>query len=305
MEGGSMFRRAERKKAKLRLALCGPSGAGKTYSALLIAQGLGGRIAVVDTEHGSGELYAHLYEYDVAPLIPPFTPTRYIQLISEAEKEGYDVVIIDSLSHAWSGEGGVLDMKDAVTRASKSGNSFAAWREVSPEHNRLVEKLLSADLHLIVTMRTKTAWEVVHEDGKAKPVKVGLAPVQREGLEYEFTVVFDLSVDGHIATATKDRTSMFDGKSFLPMRKTGQELLAWLQTGVDPVIPLDMSEKTLEGLLERISMVETIWDLKNLWYKHVGEVNRLLPEHKQIVVDAKNERKNELDGGRRDVRAID
>jgi hypothetical protein len=229
-----MFRKAERKKAKLRLALCGPAGSGKTYSALLIAQGLGGRIAMIDTEHGSGELYAHLNDYDVAPLTPPFTPSRYIQTIQEAEKEGYDVLIIDSLSHAWSGEGGVLDMKDAATKASKSGNSYFAWREVTPEHNRLVETMLHADLHLIATLRTKTAYEVVNEDGKAKPIKVGLAPVQREGLEYEFTIVFDLSVDGHIATATKDRTSLFDGRYLIPNHETGQKLLTWLESGEEP-----------------------------------------------------------------------
>lgn len=290
-----MFRKAERKKAKLRLAICGPSGSGKTYSALLIAQGLGERIAMIDTEHGSGELYAHLYDYDVASLNSPFTPTRYIEVIQDAQKAEYDVLIIDSLSHAWTGQGGVLDMKDAATKASKSGNSFAAWREVTPEHNRLVETMLSVDIHLIVTMRTKTAWEVVNDDGKARPVKIGLAPVQREGLEYEFTVVLDLSVDGHVATATKDRTSLFDGKHFVPGHETGQELISWLQTGEDPK---KISEISLNQFLERIGKIENIFELQNWWKKHLSEIDLLLPVHRSTLVDAVNSLKATLGDGR-------
>lgn len=163
------FRKAERKKAKLRLALCGPSGSGKTYSALLVAQGLApeGRIALIDTERGSGELYSSLTAYDVATLTPPFTPNRYIELIRKAEEAGYAVLIIDSLSHAWTGEGGVLDMHDKATAASKSGNGFVSWREVTPHHNALIDTIINADLHLIATMRTKTAYDIL-DDGNGK-----------------------------------------------------------------------------------------------------------------------------------------
>jgi len=222
-----MFRKAERKSSKIRLALCGPAGSGKTFSALLIAKGLGEKIAVIDTENGSGELYAHLFDYDVASLQPPFTPKRYVELIKGAEKAGYDVLIIDSLSHAWAGTGGVLDMKDLATKASKSGNSFTAWRDVTPEHNSLVDAIIFSNLHVIVTMRTKTAWEIVDDgNGRKKPVKIGLSPVQRDGLEYEFTTVLDLSSD-HVASCTKDRTSLFDGKFFVPSVETGQDLRTW------------------------------------------------------------------------------
>ena len=228
------FRKAERKQAKLRLALCGPAGSGKTYSALLIAQGLapGGRIALIDTERSSGELYADLVDYDCAPLAPPFTPNRYIELIREAEKTGYGVLIVDSLSHAWAGQGGILEMHDQAAAASRSGNSFMAWREVTPQHNALVDTMLGADLHLIVTLRTKTAYDVVDDgNGKKRPIKIGLAPVQRDGLEYEFTIVMDLSIDGHIATATKDRTRLFDGQHFVPSPETGKHLREWLESG--------------------------------------------------------------------------
>lgn len=224
-----MFRKAQRRAAKLRLALVGPSGSGKTYSALMVAKGLGGRVALVDTERGSGELYSHLLDYDAAQLDPPFSPEKYIQAIRMAEQAGYDILIIDSLSHAWTGEGGVLDMHD---RASKSvRNSFAAWREVTPQHNALVDAILGSNCHVIVTMRTKTAYEITNENGKTKVAKVGLAPVQRDGLEYEFTLVMDLSVEGHIANASKDRTGLFDGQHIVPSEDTGKSLKGWLEGG--------------------------------------------------------------------------
>lgn len=249
-----MFRPARRSSAKLRLALCGPSGSGKTFSALRIANGLGGRIALIDTERGSAELYADLCAYDVAQLTPPFTPSRYVEAIHAAEKAGYDIVIVDSLSHAWSGPGGVLEMQDQASKALK--NSFAAWREITPEHNRLVDTLLQTNLHVIVTMRTKTAYEVQQDGGKTKVVKVGLAPVQREGLEYEFTVVLDLSIDGHVASSTKDRTGLFDGQHFVPDESVGGKLCNWLQGDLEPkgnileigTPILDQVERGLAGL---------------------------------------------------------
>lgn len=246
-----MFHPAQRSSAKLRLALCGPSGSGKTYSALRIAKGLGGRIALIDTERGSGELYSDLCAYDVAQISPPFTPARYIEAIRAAEKAKYDIVIVDSLSHAWSGPGGVLEMQDQAAKALK--NSFAAWREITPEHNKLVDTLLQTDLHIIVTMRTKTAYEVQQESGKTKVVKVGLAPVQREGLEYEFTVVLDLSVDGHVATGTKDRTGLFDGQHFVPNSDTGQQLKRWLQGVKSNVLDINVSPDGADLVLRSLS----------------------------------------------------
>ena len=224
-----MFHKAHRGTSKLRLALMGPAGSGKTFSALQIAKGLGGRIAMIDTERGSGSLYSHLVDFDVAELTPPFSPERYVEAISAAEQAGYAVLIIDSLSHAWAGPGGVLDIHDKVTKAVR--NSFTAWREVTPDHNRLVDAMLGSACHVIVTLRTKTAYEVVSEGGKTKVAKIGLAPQQRDGLEYEFTVVFDLSIDGHVATATKDRTSLFDGNYFTPDAETGIKILEWLNAG--------------------------------------------------------------------------
>lgn len=272
-----MFRKAERKQAKLRLALCGPSGSGKTFSALLIAQGLApeGKVALLDTERGSGELYADLMDYDVAPLEPPFTPARYIELIGEAQRQGYAVLIIDSLSHAWAGDGGILDMHDKATAASRTGNSFTAWREVTPQHNALVDAILGADLHVVATMRTKTAYEVVDDDrGKKLPRKIGLAPVQRDGLEYEFTLVMDLSVDSHVATATKDRTRLFDGAHFVPARGTGEALRGWLELGKDPA---EESKRLLRRLKVAVAKIEGVPQLNAWWRQSAPEIAQLTP----------------------------
>jgi hypothetical protein len=272
-----MFTKAERKKAKLRLALCGPSGSGKTYSALLIATGLapGGKIALVDTENGSGELYSDLADYDVATLRPPFMPDRYMSLIRAAEQSVYDVLIIDSLSHAWVGEGGILDMHDRATQASRTQNSFAAWREVTPQHNALVETMLGADLHIITTLRTKTAYDMVDDgNGKKKPVKIGLAPVQREGVEYEFTTVLDMGVEGHVATASKDRTRLFDGRHFVPSKATGEAFLEWLEGGKDPQ---EASAALLGELKSRVDGIDNVPHLNQWWKKHNAEIARLMP----------------------------
>jgi hypothetical protein len=288
-----MFRKAERRQAKLRLALCGPSGSGKTYSALLIARGLmpNGQIALIDSERGSGELYADLTPYDAASLEPPFTPSRYIELIQQAEQDGYDVLIIDSLSHAWTGEGGILDLHDKATAASRTGNSFMAWREVTPKHNALVDTLLGVNLHVIVTLRTKTAYDVIEDNGKKKPVKIGLAPVQRDGLEYEFTTVLDLSVDSHVATATKDRTRLFDGEHFVPTVATGAALRAWLDTASDPVAA---SQKVLRTLQAGVGQIQTVQQLNQWWRQQSAQIAQLIPADRETLTAQCSDRKLEI-----------
>lgn len=227
-----MFKKAVRESAKLRLALTGPAGSGKTYSSLQIAKGLGGKIAMIDTERGSGALYANICDYDVLRIDPPFEPKKFLEGIKAAEDAGYEVLIIDSLSHAWAGEGGILTIHDRTAKAVR--NSFDAWREVTPQHNQLVDAILASTCQVIVTLRTKTGYEVISENGKTKVSKVGLAPIQRDGLEFEFTVVMDLSIEGHVATASKDRTGLFDGTRLTPDSDTGRSILKWLETSEKP-----------------------------------------------------------------------
>ncbi len=229
----ALFHKAEKKRAKLRLAITGTSGSGKTYGALLVAFGLGGKIALIDTENGSGDLYSSLGDYDVGSITAPYTVQKYISAIHEAEQSGYEVIIIDSLSHAWSGEGGLLDMHGAFS-ASGKGNSYTAWRQVTPLHNKLIEAMLSSPCHVIATMRSKTDYiQVENERGKTEIKKVGLAPVQRDGMDYEFGTVFDIGIN-HSVTVSKDRTGLFDSQVFMITRNTGKILRDWLNSGYDP-----------------------------------------------------------------------
>ena len=222
----SQFHKAERKRGKLRLAIAGPAGSGKTYSALLIAFGIGGKVAFIDTERGSGELYDHLGEYDACTLEAPFEPKKYVAAIKAAEVAGYDTIIIDSLTHAWAGTGGLLDRHGMI--ADKSGNSWSAWRMVTPQHNELVDALLQSSCHIIATMRSKMEYTQVEEGGKKSVKKLGMSPIQRDGMEYEFTVFMDID-QNHTASSTKDRTMLFDGQYFKPSKQTGKLLMDWLE----------------------------------------------------------------------------
>jgi hypothetical protein len=224
------IRKAQRKKAKLRLGIAAPSGAGKTYSALLLAFGLGGKVGVIDTEHGSADLYADLGDFDVIEITAPYTVPKYLQAIQKFEAAGYATIVIDSLTHAWAGDGGLLDKQGKIADSGKA-NGFAAWRTITPEHNSLVEAMLNSPCHIIATMRSKQEYVLETNDrGKQTPKKVGLAPVQRDGMEYEMTVMLDIDMQ-HIASASKDRTSLFDGRFFKVGRETGAELLQWLEHG--------------------------------------------------------------------------
>ena len=228
----SVFRKAERRKAKLRLAITGPAGSGKTYGALLVAQGLGGKIAMIDTENGSGDLYSAVCDYDILNINAPFDPRKYIQAIHDAENESYDVLIIDSLSHCWISEGGLLDIKEQLAASGKY-NSFSAWSKVTPLQNKLIEAMLTSKCHIIATMRSRTDYvQVVNDKGRTEIRKVGLAPVQRDGMDYEFSLVFDLNNE-HTVTVSKDRTSLFDGQSFTLSPDVGSKLLDWLNSGKD------------------------------------------------------------------------
>ncbi|MBR1486164.1 MAG: AAA family ATPase, partial [Synergistaceae bacterium] len=208
-------------------------GSGKTYGALLVAKSLGGTVVLLDTENGSGDLYATEFDYDVGAITAPYTVNKYLEAIHGAEQAGYDIIIIDSLSHAWAGTGGLLDLQGQITDASYSKNSYTAWRKVTPLHNDLIEAMLNSPCHIIATMRSKTEYiQTENEKGKKEIVKVGLAPVQREGMDYEFTTVFDLG-QNHTVTVSKDRTRLFDGQVFTLSEQTGEKLKEWLDSGVN------------------------------------------------------------------------
>ncbi len=264
----TLIRKAERKKAKLRLALVGPTGSGKTFSALQLASGLGTKIGLLDTENGSGDLYADSFDYDVITLAAPYTVQKYRDAIKAFEAEGYDVIIIDSLSHAWAGVGGLLDKQGQLEGSGRFKNSFATWREITPEHNRLVEQMLTSPCHIIATMRAKTEYVLEKDEkGRQVPRKIGLSPVQRDGLEYEMTIVMDIS-ENHIATASKDRTGLFDGWADRISKATGGALLEWLNKGRDeaPVTLTDGAVSAYVAMtLKSFETFDNAKDLKDFW----------------------------------------
>ncbi len=240
----AIFEEVTRKKSKARIALVGPSGAGKTLSALLMAFGITDdwkKVALIDTEHERGRFYAERTDFNIgkflyAPLYPPYSPDHYIDFVnSAAQAVGNDgVVIVDSFSHAWDNEGGVLDIKNEIAKKKPGNNSFSAWDEAGKVQNGLINSILSVPCHTIVTMRTKMAYAMeVNDKGKTVPVKIGLAPVQRENAEYEFDVVLQINRE-HIACASKD-TTFLDSWSGVITAELGKQLAAWLDDGEEPV----------------------------------------------------------------------
>lgn len=248
-----MFKKAEKKNLRLRMALCGPAGAGKTYSALSVASAMGGKIAVVDTEHGSASKYADIFDFDtVQPEL--YDPRQLIDTIKHAEKEGYAHIIIDSLSHYWSGKGGELEMVDNAAARSKTGNTFTAWKTVTPVHNELIETIIGSKINVFVTMRTKTEYVIETVNGKQVPRKVGLAPVMRDGIEYEFDICGDIDQDNSFIV-TKSRCPELSGKCFnRPGAKMAELITAWLNSApTKTTAPAEMPTITLA---EKVKMIE-------------------------------------------------
>lgn len=227
------IQKAERKQAKIKMALQGTSGSGKTMGALLIAFGLCGdwnKIAVIDTENYSASLYAHLGGFSVVNITAPFSPEKYMEAIRLCEKEGIEVIVIDSISHEWEGSGGILDIHSHM-----AGNSFTNWGKLTPRHNAFVQAILQSHAHIIGTIRSKQEYVLSERNGKQVPKKVGLKGVTRDGMDYEFTLVFDVDIK-HNASASKDRTGLFmDKPEFKITPAVGEQILAWCQQGIKEV----------------------------------------------------------------------
>lgn len=287
-----MFQKAQRHKAKLRLGLTGAAGSGKTWSALEIATGMGGKIAMIDTESGRGELYGEDFNYDVLRIDAPYSPEKYIDAIKVAEQAGYDTLIIDSMSHAWVGEGGILSIVDKA-----GNNSFTSgWRHATPRHDALVNAIINSKLHIIITLRSKVEWVIEdNEKGKKTPKKVGTTPVQRDGLEYEFTIFANIGSD-HVAYFSKDNTKLFDNQYIKVSHEIGKKIIDWLNNGIERPEPVvDQEEKTFSLALDRLEAAENLEELKNV-YEPLKE-KYLGSKYISNIVAAKDKRKAELMGG--------
>lgn len=229
----AVFRKAERHNLMARVALCGPTGSGKTFTALGVAITLadGGKVAVIDTERSSADRYADKFSFDTCPL-EHFSPESYMEAIEAASSGGYAALIIDSLSHAWDGAEGLLERVDAIAKRSRSGNTFNAWGEATPLHRRLIDAILAFPGHVIVTMRSKMEYVLETNDkGKQVPRKVGMAPVQRQGVEYEFDIVGDIDQEHNLIISKSRCFALADQVVNRPGKKFAQEILTWARGG--------------------------------------------------------------------------
>ncbi|SDQ18771.1 AAA family ATPase [Flagellimonas zhangzhouensis] len=265
--------KAKRQQLKLRIGLSGPSGFGKTYSALLLAYGMTkewSKIAVIDTENGSSNLYSHLGGFNVLNLMDPYNPERYIEALGLCEQADVEVIIIDSITHEWQGKGGCLEIHE------KLGGRFQDWSKVSPRHQAFIESILNSKCHVITTTRRKIDYSLdVSNNGKTKVVKHGTKEITREGYEYELTVNFELINDSHLAKASKDRTGLFmDRPEFVINASTGKKLVDWCNEGI-----------SLDKAINEINETTTVEGLRHLYAKYEAFKKQLNP----IVLNRKTE----------------
>jgi len=259
----SNLRKATRTKAKIRLGLSAVSGGGKTYSALLIAYGIckdWDKIAIIDTENNSADLYSDLGDYNVLELSAPYSPERYIAAIKDCENAGMEVIIIDSITHEWDGKGGCLQIQEQL------GGKYQDWAKVTPRHQAFLDSILQSKCHIITTVRRKQDYEMSKSgDGKLKVEKAGLKEITREGFEYELTLNLELDVR-HNATASKDRTGLFiDKPAFIPSIQTGEMIADWCNTGEERV---DEVKDAIEKL-QKCDSVEEMTMLKSILSENV------------------------------------
>ncbi len=260
MSGSAVFKKAVKSDALLRLGLIGPPGSGKTYSALRVGTALRRkgkpkpRVALIDTERRSASKYADLFEFETAPLEGSFHPDRYVELIHAAEEARFDVLIIDSLSHAWIGTDGGLDLHDKAVARQKSKNPFIAWAEVTPHHNRLVQALVQCKCDLLVTLRSKVDYvQEKDEQGRTTVRKIGTAPLMRDGLEYEFDVVGDLDDATRLVVSKTRCPALKRAVVPEPGEALARQLLEWLEAGAPREEEASPTVVTGPALLRRVT----------------------------------------------------
>lgn len=246
------LQQAKRSSSPMKLLISGPSGSGKTFSALQLAKGLVDNwedICIIDSENGSADLYSHLGGYNVVRFEAPFHPNRYIEAINLAVEAGMKCIIIDSISPIWSGKGGCLELHEKATNSMKVPNSFAAWASVTPLYQSFIDTVVSCHVHLIATARSKTDYVLAERNGKQIPQKVGMAPILKDGTEYDFSIHLELDQQ-HQAHCSKDRTGLFmDQSPFVISAETGIRILRWCNSS---------GEDGLEGKISQCSSMSEL-----------------------------------------------
>jgi len=292
------IRKAKRSATKLRILLTSPSGGGKTFGALLLAKGLGGKTVVIDTEEGSSDLYDELHEFDVIDLKPPFTPERYVEAITAAEAAGYEVIVIDSVTHCWSGKGGCLELVDDIAKAQFRGNTWSAFSVITPRWRAFVDAILRSSAHVICTGRSKTETAQVEDHGRKKVTKLGMKLEARDGLEYEFTTVLDLVHDGHYATVSKDRTGIFGGDPKPITAETGKRLAEWLAGAepvkVEPPAVVRVDVEQIRGYIRQAANVRTLGKITDRLDQLVSE-DQITGNEWSELTDMVNARHDEIE----------
>lgn len=238
------LRKAQRTKSKIRIGVAAPSGAGKTYTSLLLAYGLCGdwsKIALIDTENGSGDLYEHLGAYNVITLPAPYSPANYERAIAVCETGGMEVIVVDSTSHEWE--------YILAEHGKMAGNSFTNWSKFTPIHDKFIQSMLQSRCHVICTIRSKTEYTLTDRNGKQVPQKFGMKPIMRDGFDFEMTIYFEMDIN-HMATCTKDRTELFKVENaFTPTIETGKQIKQWCESGAEPVLTFaDKLYQAIKGL---------------------------------------------------------
>jgi hypothetical protein len=270
------LQKAERHQVKLRIGLSGPSGFGKTYSALLLARGITNdwnKIAIIDTENKSASLYSHLGDFNVLSLEEPYSPERYLKAIKLCEESEVEIIIIDSISQEWQGKGGCLEIHEQL------GGRFNDWAKVTPRHNAFIDAIVQSKCHIITTTRRKVDYSLDQDsNGKTKVMKLGMKEITREGFEYELTVNFELLNDKHLASASKDRTGLFMGKpEFIINSNTGKKLINWCNQGI-----------SIDKIKEQINTCESLEALKQIYNQYPNLSKELYPVvmSRKEVIDA-------------------
>lgn len=259
------LQKAQRHQVKLRIGLSGPSGFGKTYSALLLAYGITNdwnKIALIDTENKSASLYSHLGEFNVLSLDEPFSPERYLEAIKLCEDSGIELIIVDSISHEWQGKVGCLEIHEQL------GGRFQDWAKVTPRHNSFIDAIIQSKCHVILTTRSKVDYSLDKDlNGKTKVMKLGTKSITREGLEYELTVNFEFLNDKHLVQASKDRTELFSGKpEFIINSSTGKKLIDWCNQGI-----------LLDKIMAEIKNCESSDNLKLIYNQYPNYATQIYP----------------------------